>query len=67
MLLQKKTDGKPFKFKNFSIKQAFFMSEIFSSRIKAPKQKKLTFFSLFFKDFCSFYPFFQNLKFWKNF
>jgi hypothetical protein len=37
---KKRYDGKLFKFKKFSIKQAFFINEIFSSRVKAAKQKK---------------------------
>jgi hypothetical protein len=31
-------DGKLFKFKKISIKQAFFINEIFSSRVKAAKK-----------------------------
>jgi hypothetical protein len=34
-------DGKLFKFKKISIKQAFFINEIFSSRVKAAKQKQI--------------------------
>ena len=37
---KKRYDGKLFKFKKFGIKQAFFINEIFSSLVKAPKQKK---------------------------
>jgi hypothetical protein len=41
MLLQKKrSDGKLFKFKKFSSKQAFFIIDILSSQVKAHKQKK---------------------------
>ena len=53
---QKRWIGFDFKFKKFSIKQAFFINDIFSSRVKARKQKKiwsfflliLPFFSVFF-------------------
>ena len=39
---KKRYDGKLFKFKNFSIKQAFFINEnFFSSPIKAHTQKKI--------------------------
>jgi hypothetical protein len=38
---QKRWLGFDFKFKEFSIKQAFFISEIFSSRVKGYKQKKI--------------------------
>ena len=41
---KKRYDGKLFKFKKFSMKQAFFISEIFSSRVKVPKQKRFDFF-----------------------
>ena len=41
---QKRWLGFDFKFKKFSIKQAFFINEIFSSRVKESKQKKLKFF-----------------------
>ena len=46
--------GFDFKFKKFSIKQAIFITDIFPSRVKASKQKKLKFFLLFFKDFLRF-------------
>jgi hypothetical protein len=64
MLLQKKKyNGKLFKFKKFSIKQAFFINEIFSSRIKAPTQKKIEVFFpgflRFFKVFARFGAFFK--------
>jgi hypothetical protein len=53
---KKRYDGKLFKFKKFSIKQAFFINEISSSQVKVHKQKKnwsffvliLPFFSFFF-------------------
>jgi hypothetical protein len=49
---KKRYVGKLFKFKKFSIKQAFFINEIFSSRVKAVKQKKIeVFFCCFFKGF----------------
>ena len=39
--------GFDFKFKMFSIKQAIFITDIFSSHVKASKQKKIeVFFSL---------------------
>jgi hypothetical protein len=38
---KKRYDGKLFNFKKFSIKQVFFIHEIFSSRVKAAKQKKI--------------------------
>ena len=41
---KKRYDGKLFKFKKFSMKQAFFKNEIFSSRVKVPKQKRFDFF-----------------------
>ena len=50
---KKRWMGFDFKFKKISIKQAFFINEIFSSRVKAPKQKKFKFFSLFFLCFFS--------------
>ena len=37
---KKRYDGKLFKFKKFSIKQAFFINEILSSHVEASKQKK---------------------------
>jgi hypothetical protein len=37
---KKRSDGKLFKFKKFSIKQAFFINDISSSQVKAHKQKK---------------------------
>ena len=51
---KKRYNEKLFKFKKFSIKQAFFINEIFSSRVKASTQKKV-FFSLFFKVFLRFF------------
>ena len=49
---KKRYNGKLFKFKKISIKQAFFINEIFSSRVKAPTQKKFEgFFHCFFKVF----------------
>jgi hypothetical protein len=45
---KKRYDGKLFKFKKNSIKQAFFINEIFPSRVKEPKQKK---FEVFFHCF----------------
>ena len=46
---QKKRMDKLFKLKKNRIKQAFFISDISSSSVKAPKQKKnSSFFSLFF-------------------
>jgi hypothetical protein len=61
---KKRYDGKLFKFKKFSIKQAFFINEMFSSRVKASTHtKKLSFFSLyflrFFKVFARFSAFFK--------
>ena len=60
---KKRWMGLDFKFKKFSIKQAFFINEIFSSRVKAPKQKKLKFFFAvflrFFKVFARFSAFFK--------
>ena len=41
---KKRYNGKLFKFKKFSIKQAIFITDIFPSRVKAPKQKKLKFY-----------------------
>ena len=38
---KKRYDGKLLKFKKFSIKQAFFINEIFSSRVEASKRKKI--------------------------
>jgi hypothetical protein len=38
---KKRCLGFDFKFKKFSIKQAIFITDIFPSRIKAPKQKKV--------------------------
>jgi hypothetical protein len=38
---KKRYDRKLFKFKKFSIKQAFFINEIFSSLVKAATQKKI--------------------------
>ena len=38
---KKRCLGFDFKFKKFSIKQAIFITDIFPSRIKAPKQKKI--------------------------
>ena len=35
---KKRFDGKLFKFKKFSIKQAIFIKEIFPPRVKAPTQ-----------------------------
>jgi hypothetical protein len=50
--VKKKYDGKLFKFKKFSIKQAIFITDIFPSRVKAAKQKKIEgFFRCFFKVF----------------
>ena len=43
MLLQKKLQYKTLQIK-FSIKQAFFINEIFSSRVKAAKQKEISLF-----------------------
>jgi hypothetical protein len=40
IIFGKRWMGFDFKFKKFSIKQAFFINEIFSSRVKASKQKK---------------------------
>jgi hypothetical protein len=37
----KKWLGFDFKFKKFSIKQAIFITDIFPSRVKASKQKKV--------------------------
>ena len=44
---KKRFDGKLFKFKKFSSKQAFFIIDILSSRIKVHKQKKTSNFFLF--------------------
>ena len=49
---KKRYDGKLFKFKKFSIKQAFFNNEIFSSRVKARNHKKN--FRFFFAVFLRF-------------
>jgi hypothetical protein len=38
---KKRCLGFDFKFKKFSIKQAIFITDIFPSHIKAPKQKKI--------------------------
>ena len=63
MLLEKRWLISYFKFKNFSIKQVIFIIEIISMRVKVHTQKKIwRFFSLIFKNFCSFKHFFQNLK-----
>jgi hypothetical protein len=35
---KKRYDGKLFKFKKFSIKQAIFITDIFPSCVKAPKK-----------------------------
>ena len=43
---KKRWIGFDFKFKKFSIKQAFFINDIFSSRVKARKQKKIEVFFL---------------------
>ena len=52
---KKRWIGFDFRFKKFRIKQAIFISDIFPSRVKASKQKKIwSFFSLFFSGFCSF-------------
>ena len=49
---KKRYDGKLLKFKKFRIKQAFFINEIFSSRIKVLKEKKIeVFFRCFSKVF----------------
>jgi hypothetical protein len=37
---KKRCLGFDFKFKNFSIKQAIFIKDIFPSRVKVPTQKK---------------------------
>ena len=37
---KKRYDGKLFKFKKFSINQAFFINKVFFSRVKAAEQKK---------------------------
>ena len=52
-MLPKKKDayGFDFKFKEFSIKQAIFITDIFPSRVKVPKQKK---FEGFFPCFLRF-------------
>ena len=55
MLPKKRCLAFDFKFKKFSIKQAFFINEIFSSCVKAPKQKK----RIFFKVFARFSTFFK--------
>ena len=53
---KKRFGRKLFKFKKISIKQAFFINEIFSSRVEASKRKKIwSFFSLFFKGFLRFF------------
>ena len=49
-----------FKFKKSSIKQAIFITDIFPSRIKAPKQKKFeAVFLRFFKVFARISAFFK--------
>jgi hypothetical protein len=45
---KKRWMGFDFKFKKFSIKQAFFINKFFSSRVKASTQKKIE-GSAFFK------------------
>ena len=53
---KKRWMGFDFKFKKFSIKQAFFINEIFSSRVKAAKQKKIeVFFAVFVRVFDVFF------------
>ena len=49
--------GFDFKFKKFSIKQAFFINEIFPSRVKVRKQKNMKFFSPNFPFFPSSFNF----------
>ena len=39
--------GFDFKFKKFSVKQAIFIADIFPSRVKASKQKKIAVFKVF--------------------
>ena len=41
MLPKKKMPRFDFKFKKFSIEQAIFITDIFPSRVKAPKQNKI--------------------------
>ena len=64
MLPKKRWMGFDFKFKKFSIKQAIFITDIFPSRVKAPKQKKFEgfFFPVFlrfFKVYARFSAFFK--------
>ena len=51
--------GFDFKFKNFSIKQAIFMKDIFPSRLKAPTQEK---FKVFFQAFLSKFEIFKTFS-----
>ena len=49
---KKRWMGFDFNFKKFSMKRAFFINEIFSSRVKVSKQKKFeVFFCCFFAVF----------------
>ena len=66
---KKRWMGFDFKFKKFSIKQAFFINNIFSSRVKASTQKRFEGFFLVFAVFLLFLlvlALFQNLKFSKH-
>ena len=56
-----------FKLKQFSIKQAFFISEIFSSHVKAPKQKRSKFFFTVFLRFLLVWAFFSKFEIFTTF
>jgi hypothetical protein len=64
---KKRFDGKLFKFKNVSIKQVFFINEIFSSRVKAGTQKKLKFFFTVFLRFLRVLALFSKFENFKTF
>jgi hypothetical protein len=68
MMRLKRWMGFDFKFKKISIKQAFFIDEIFSSRVKVSKQKKNeVFFLLVFLLFLLVLALFSKFEIFKTF